>query len=627
MRATSWAIAIAAVILVAVLLRFVSAPDTLNFAGGHRVALAQYRGPDPTGVPRELKEAGAIERGKYLALAADCASCHTVPGGVAFAGGLPFITPFGTLYSTNITPDRNTGIGAYTDAEFLNALHRGIRRDGARLYPAMPYTSYSYLTDADGLAIKAFLFSLQPAHAPAIADRLSFPFSMRSLMAIWSVLFNTDRRYEPNADRSAQWNRGAYLVEALTHCGECHTPRNLLEAPDQRRKFAGAVVDGWHAYNITADRDGGIGAWRDEDLAHYLATGHASGHGTATGPMGEAVTLSLVHLTPDDVSAMVAYLRTIPAIASDLPPLRSAAPSAVAAGLMPESPSSGQEVFEHNCADCHGQNGLSPLTPFATLLGSRAVNDPSGANVALVILSGVRDYKTMMPAFDQMLSNDDIASVTNYLTGRFGIKASRVSAATIAGIREELAQSAEPTLETDFSIPLNVALHPPIAQPIAFSHKLHVGMGLQCTNCHANPQRSPEISSPDMSLPPVQSCMGCHAVVAKNKPEIKSLTEIARSGRAVPWARVYPLTPGIHFDHGPHLRAGVQCMTCHGRVPEESALFEQTGLTSMATCIGCHRTHELPIDCKMCHGWPNEDPRVLGKWVIPNPVPYGDRPW
>jgi mono/diheme cytochrome c family protein len=623
MRTRLWiAIAVIALVLNALLLRSISRPDALDFSGGHRVALAQYQGSDPTGVPRQLREANAIERGKYLVLAADCLSCHTAPGGVPFAGGRPFVTPFGTLYSTNITPDKVTGIGAYNDAEFLNALHKGLRRDGVRLYPAMPYESYTYLSDADVLDMKAFLFSLPPAHAAALRDRLRFPFNQRSLLAIWSTLFNTDRRYQPNVDRTAQWNRGAYLVEALTHCGECHTPRNLLQAPDHRRKFAGAVVEGWHAYNITADRDAGIGGWANGDLARYLATGHASGHGTATGPMAQAVTLSLTHLVAEDISALVAYLRTIPPIATpDFPSLRAIGPTSVAAGAAPEGAPRGEEVFEHACVDCHGTGGTSPFSPLATLPGSRAVNDPTGANVAQVVLGGVRDYKTMMPAFGQLLSNEEIASVTNYVTGRFGAKASRVTPAMIAVRRNELSELATPRLGTDLSIPANVGPHPPIGQPVPFSHKLHVGLLLECSDCHVNVQLSP-----DMSLPSPSTCMNCHAAVDKDRPEIKRLAQMAAPGDVISWARVYPMTVGIRFAHGMHLLAGAQCVSCHGRVAEASGLSEQTAVTSMASCISCHREQGAPTRCSVCHGWPSDDPQVLGTWPLPAPVPFDPTP-
>ena len=234
--------------------------------------------------------------------------------------GLAIPLPFGTLYSTNITPDKDTGIGNYSDQDFLNALRRGMRRDGAHLYPAMPYTSYTYMTDADALAIKAYLFSLPAVHATTPVNTFAFPYNQRWLMVFWSTLFNADTRFAPNTDRSPEWNRGAYLAEALAHCGECHTPRNLAFALDNGKKFAGAVTAGWHAFNITSDKGSGIGAWSDDEVFAYLATGHAQGRGTAAGPMGEAVDQSFSQMAPADIRALVTYVRSVPPIASpDLP--------------------------------------------------------------------------------------------------------------------------------------------------------------------------------------------------------------------------------------------------------------------------------------------------------------------
>ena len=284
------------------------------------MALADYHEADPTGVPQNLANADQVKRGEYLARAADCMVCHTAPGGADYAGGLAFPLPFGTLYSTNITPDKDTGIGSYSDQDFLDALRRGKRRDGAHLYPAMPYTSYTYITDADGLAIKAYLFSLPAVHATAPDNTLTFPFNQRWLMVFWSTLFNADARFAPNTDRSAEWNRGAYIAEALAHCGECHTPRNLAFALDNGKKFAGAVTAGWHAFNITSDKGSGIGGWSDDEVFAYLATGHALGRGTAAGPMGEAVDQSFSQMAPSDIHALVSYVRSVPPIASpDLP--------------------------------------------------------------------------------------------------------------------------------------------------------------------------------------------------------------------------------------------------------------------------------------------------------------------
>src|SRR5665213_25629 len=295
-RPVLWTLAaiVAALLIVSAYIAF--GPHATDFAGGKRVALAAYTSGDPTGVPAELKSASQVERGAYLTRAADCVVCHTAKDGAPFAGGRAFVLPFGTIYSTNITPDNETGIGRYSDANFLDAMHKGIGRSNLKLYPAMPYASYTYMSDADALAIKAYLFTLKPLHAPALQNTLSFPFNQRSLMSIWSALFNPDKRYEPNLARSAEWNRGAYLVEAMGHCGECHTPRNLLFALNNRRKFAGAVQAGWRAYNITPDRNSGVGGWSDAQLLQYLSIGHADGRGTASGPMGETVDASLSHL-------------------------------------------------------------------------------------------------------------------------------------------------------------------------------------------------------------------------------------------------------------------------------------------------------------------------------------------
>jgi mono/diheme cytochrome c family protein len=286
----------------------------LAFAGGRTVALADYHAADPTGVPQNLGNADQVKRGEYLALAADCLVCHTAPGGADYAGGLAIPLPFGTLYTTNITPDKDTGIGNYSDQEFLDALRRGKQRDGAHLYPAMPYTSYTYMTDADGLAIKAYLFSLPAVHATARDNTFAFPFNQRWLMVFWSTLFNANARFAPNRDRSPEWNRGAYIAEALAHCGDCQTPRNLGLALDNGKKFAGAVTAGWHAFNITSDQGSGIGGWSDDEVFAYLATGHALGRGTAAGPMGEAIKVSARWRRPTFVpwSATCAAFRPSP---------------------------------------------------------------------------------------------------------------------------------------------------------------------------------------------------------------------------------------------------------------------------------------------------------------------------
>jgi mono/diheme cytochrome c family protein len=434
---------ILAVVLIGFLWIVVLAPHAMDFAGGQHVALTQYHGEDPTGVPAELKAASLIERGEYLARAADCEVCHTAEGGAPFAGGRAFVLPFGTLYSTNITPDKETGIGNYSDANFLDAIHKGIAPGNEKLYPAMPFTSYTYMTDADADAIKAYLFSLKPVHAPDRENSLSFPFNQRALMGVWAVLFNPDKRFEPRTQRDAQWNRGAYLVEAMGHCGECHTPRNLMQALDQRQKFSGTVQAGWRAYNITSDPKSGVGAWSEADLAHYLALGHADGRGTATGPMGEAVDHSLHYLTQGDITAMVTYVRSVSGIATtDLPePKSNPAPASFAEGVAANVDSRGKAVYAGACAGCHDWTGVSPVIPYASLTGVRSVNDPTATNVVQVILSGAHrqtaDAGTTMPAFGSAYSDAEIASLANYVTARFGAQPSAVTAENIATLRAQ----------------------------------------------------------------------------------------------------------------------------------------------------------------------------------------------
>jgi mono/diheme cytochrome c family protein len=424
---------------------FLRGPGPMAFAAGSNVTLADFRGPNPTGVPASLAGESLVQRGEYLAHAADCMVCHTTKGGQEYAGGLGFKLPFGMLYSTNITPDKETGIGNYSDRDFLNAVQHGTRRDGAPLYPAMPYTSYSYLTDEDALAIKAYLFGLAPVHVTRVQNTLAFPFNQRWAMVFWSTLFNRDVRFEPNAQQSAEWNRGAYLAEALAHCGECHTPRNLAFALDNRNKFAGAITAGWRAFNITSDKTTGLGDWRDEDLETYLSTGHATSHGTASGPMGEAVDESFSKLAPEDIHALVAFLRSVPPIVSpDLPATRAPAASPSHKVASATADPHGKMLFEGACVSCHGWSGSSAISPFATLTGAWAVNDPGATNVAQIVISGTKRHgpsgAISMPAFGAIYSDNEIAILTNYVTARFGSKASAITAEQVADLRKQTAQ-------------------------------------------------------------------------------------------------------------------------------------------------------------------------------------------
>ena len=414
-------------------------PRALAFAGGPGVALADYKGPSPAGVPAELRAADPATRGRYLAKAADCEVCHTAEGGAPFAGGRAIKTAFGTFYSPNITADAETGIGAWSDAEFLRAVHQGVGKHGERLYPAFPYESYTLMADDDVLAIKAYLFSLPKVHLQAPPHALVFPFNHRGLVGLWSLAYNPDQRFRPHPDRSPAWNRGAYLAEALAHCGDCHTPRNLGQALDNRRKFSGAVTEGWRAFNITADRASGVGDWSDADLARYISGGHVAGRGAAAGPMAEAIDAGLGSLSPGDLSALVAYLRSVPAIGDRRLPATRLQPASDLPKVMAASYDvRGRQVFEQACASCHSWSGVSLLSPHATLTGVRAVNDVSATNVAAIVIAGqpgATSGDLAMPAFGHAYSDVEIAAVANYVTARFGAKGSKLAAADVAKLR------------------------------------------------------------------------------------------------------------------------------------------------------------------------------------------------
>jgi mono/diheme cytochrome c family protein len=444
MRAKPIVLALAAIAVVAGVVAagvvgwMVFQPGPYGFAAGTQVELAAYHGPSPVGTPAELANADAATKGAYIVHMADCAACHTAKGGVPFAGGRAFVLPFGTIYTPNLTPDPDTGIGKWTDADFLNAVHRGIAPDGSRYYPAFPYASYTLLTDDDALAIKAYLFSLKPVKQANKPNTFAFPYNQRWLMMIWSGLFNPDHRFRPVDGQSAEWNRGAYLVEAAGHCGECHTPRNLMQALDERRKFAGGIAEGWNAYNISTDKVSGIGEWSTDELAAYLSTGHAKGSGVASGPMAEAVDVSLSRLTKSDIAAIVTYLRSVPAVASDLP--RLAGPVSAAPQLAAIDNPVGQRLFEGNCVACHAWTGAGTVIAAAQLTGVRSVNDPSGDNVVQMILSGTGKPNTpqpYMPSFSRAYSDSEIAAVANYVIARFGSTPSRVTAAEVANLRRQ----------------------------------------------------------------------------------------------------------------------------------------------------------------------------------------------
>ncbi|GAB2882095.1 hypothetical protein GCM10027093_16640 [Paraburkholderia jirisanensis] len=269
------------------------------------------RGP---GLSGSASGADLVKRGEYLARAGDCMGCHTADKSRPFAGGVALNTPLGTIYTPNLTPDAETGIGLWSDDDFLRAMHEGIGKAGERLFPAFPYTAYTKLAERDVLAIRAYLKTLAPIRYQPPRNGLAFPFNQRWLMPFWN-LFNFDEgRFVPDPKQSPEWNRGAYLVEGLAHCGQCHTPRNATQGLQTHARFSGAQQNGWRAFNITPDQTSGIGSWSVDDVVAYLATGSAPDRAHAAGPMAQVVAQSTQFLNREDLRSIAVYLRSLPPV-------------------------------------------------------------------------------------------------------------------------------------------------------------------------------------------------------------------------------------------------------------------------------------------------------------------------
>ena len=377
-----------------------------------------------------------IERGRYLSVLGDCAGCHTAPAGRPFAGGLALQTPFGTIVAPNITPDRDTGIGNWTDDEFVAAVHEGRGHNGTRLYPAMPYPAYTKMTDADVLAMRAYFATVAPVHNMVIANQLPFPLNIRFAMVFWNWLNFTPGRFQANPQKSAEWNRGAYIVEGPGHCGTCHTPKTALGGDKTGTPLAGATLQGWFAPNITTNSHNGIGGWSKDDLAQYLKTG-TNNWTLASGPMAEAVSHSTSQLTDADIAAISIYLKD--SGAGDSTPK----PAPVAAN--DNAMRAGAAVYKDSCAVCHRDSGEGESHLFPRLAGSALVQSDDPTTLAHVVLQGTRAVATStrptapaMPAFDWRLNDAQVASVLTYIRNSWGNAASSVSASTIAKQRTSL---------------------------------------------------------------------------------------------------------------------------------------------------------------------------------------------
>jgi mono/diheme cytochrome c family protein len=402
--------------------------------------------------------AAVISRGAYLATAADCGACHTAPDQPPFAGGLPISTPLGTIYSTNITPSANFGIGSYTEEEFSRALRRGVRSDGANLYPAMPYTSYAKFSDEDAHALYVYFTKVvKPVDQRAPPTELPFPMNIRASMMGWNLLFRDTAAFVPDPHQSTEWNRGAYLVQGAAHCSTCHTPRGFLMQEETSRALSGAQVGPWYAPNITSDPVSGIGSWSKDDLAAYLHTGHLSRRAQAAGSMGEAVAKSFQYLTAPDLDAIATYVKSVPAVHDpndDRSRFTAGKASSELATLRgrdgitsDDADPSGAVLFAGNCVSCHSAEGQGSKDGYyPSLFLNSATGARNATNLVAAILYGVdrtiSGRQAFMPGFGghptdaNPLSDRNIAKIGNYVLARYGSATTTITEAEVAEIRQ-----------------------------------------------------------------------------------------------------------------------------------------------------------------------------------------------
>ena len=382
---------------------------------------------------------GEIEHGRYMTIVADCAACHTNPrGGEPFAGGRPIETPFGVVVSSNITPDRETGIGAWTDDDFADALQKGFGRDGRMIYPAMPYPYYTKMTRRDVDAIKTYLGTLKQVHNEVVSDTLPFPLNIRVAMRAWNLLYFHEGRYRPDPNRDATYDRGAYLVEGPGHCGACHTPKTMLGGDKTAEAYQGAVIQGWTAPDITGDARRGLGSWSVEDIVQYLRTGH-NRQAAASGPMAEEVALLSSRMNEDDLRAVAVYLKAQPGQGDEAPPIPPDTPAMQA----------GAAIYGDSCGSCHGRGGGGVTGLFPTLAGVPAVQQRDPASLIRVVLDGAKSVSTQaaptgaaMPSYGWRLDDDQVAAVLTYVRNAWGNEAPAVPASAVASMREQLRQRA-----------------------------------------------------------------------------------------------------------------------------------------------------------------------------------------
>jgi mono/diheme cytochrome c family protein len=384
-------------------------------------------------------QAELIKRGEYLARAGDCIACHTVRGGKTFAGGLPMATPFGTLYTPNITPDDQYGIGKWTSDDFYRSIHNGRSKDGSLLYPAMPFTAYTKVTRADSDAMYAYMRSVPPVNVASRPHELRFPFNNRNLLIGWRTLFFSEGEFKADPTKSVEWNRGAYLIEGLGHCSMCHTSINAMGGPVSSSAFAGGLIplQNWYAPSLTSSKEAGLGDWDIKDISDLLKTG-VSQRGAVFGPMAEVVHNSLQYLSDDDIHAMSTFLKSIPQKKEAPETMQFETSEQFGSELLVQ----GKKIYNENCAKCHAENGLGKPPAYPPLATNQSIQMQSAVNPIRMVLNGGFPPSTGgnpqpygMPPFAQALSDTEVAAVVTYIRMSWGNHGTPVAPQQVSNLR------------------------------------------------------------------------------------------------------------------------------------------------------------------------------------------------
>jgi mono/diheme cytochrome c family protein len=384
-------------------------------------------------IPLTTPDAAQLRRGQYLVAAGDCMSCHLRAGGAPFAGGLRLETPFGVIYTPNISSDAKTGIGAWSADQFYRAMHDGVDNDGNNLYPAFPYPSFRNASRADDDAMLAYLKTTPAVVYTPPDNELPFPLNRRAVVKVWNLFFLSSREWQDDPGRAADWNRGAYLVQGLGHCGECHTPKNLLGADQSSRAFYGARLGTWVAPDLSANKRSGLGAWSAEDIAEYLANGR-NVHAGAGGPMGEVVTYSTALLTDEDRRAVTVYLLSL-----------ASSPAAIPAPPTTAAMQRGAAIYTDVCSACHLADGVGQPRLFPPLGMNAMLQQADATGLEHVMLAGsrlgtsrARPSPLTMPGFAWKLTDAQIADVGTYLRNSWGNRAAPIVPGEVQKLRREL---------------------------------------------------------------------------------------------------------------------------------------------------------------------------------------------